>query len=693
MRFLFFLLFCMNLFPVYSLELREQDLSSCKAVLENDVLTLENSFISRKYKWEKGELTSLSIEDKLSKQIWNLQGKQPDLSLPGIGQAIKGTVTSQKKDRTPVSPAFLEVSVITIYQDIQLKREFRIYADCAAIACNLYLKGKPALSWAAKAQNLGDLRNVEGAAAAAEGRAEASTIERLNLPGVHWRSKAVEFFDITDRCNNLVNEVTQLSYRSESRLRGNLLFISEVLSDKGFFVLKEAPPSSVQLAYPGFDFIVKAGDIQLTGIGLQSSDINEFTWTRGYGFVTGVTNKGEYGALQNLRQYQQQIRTHVTNRDNMIMMNTWGDRNQDKSVSESFILKELQAAKRLGITHFQIDDGWQIGRSASSAFGGSLKNIWKDPTYWKVDRKKFPNGLKPVMDLARQLEIEICLWFNPSTDSSYAHWKDDAETLISLYNEFGIRTFKIDGVFVPDKLADVNLRKMFDKVMEATGKQAVFNLDVTSGRRFGYHYFNEYGNVFLENRYTDWGNYYPHWTLRNLWMLSRYVPAQNLQVEFLNKSRNRDKYPVNDELAPSAISFDYQFAITMMAQPLAWMEATGLPDSLFHIAPLVKKYQSIQNDIHAGKIFPIGDEPDGTGWTGFQSDAEGKGYLLVFRENNNLSKAKIKTNFAPDARVKLIKVMGEGKDQTTRVNAEAELELSLQHKNSFVLYQYKLVRP
>ena len=106
----------------------------------------------------------------------------------------------------------------------------------------------------------------------------------------------------------------------------------------------------------------------------------------------------------------------------MIMMNTWGDRNQDKSVSESFILKELQAAKRLGITHFQIDDGWQIGRSASSAFGGSLKNIWKDPTYWKVDRKKFPNGLKPVMDLARQLGIEICLWFNRSTDSSYGHW-------------------------------------------------------------------------------------------------------------------------------------------------------------------------------------------------------------------------------------------------------------------------------
>ena len=71
--------------------------------------------------------------------------------------------------------------------------------------------------------------------------------------------------------------------------------------------------------------------------------------------------------------------------------------------------------------------------------------------------------------------------------------------------------------------------------MDATGGEAVFNLDVTAGRRWGYHYGNEYGNLFLENRYTDWSNYYPHWTLRNLWMLSRYVPPQNLQIEFLNR--------------------------------------------------------------------------------------------------------------------------------------------------------------
>ena len=119
-----------------------------------------------------------------------------------------------------------------------------------------------------------------------------------------------------------------------------------------------------------------------------------------------------------------------------------------------------------------------------------------------------------------------------------------------LYRDHGIRTFKIDGVQVPDKRAETNLRCMFDAVRAATDDQAVFNLDVTAGQRYGYHYFNEYGNVFVENRYTDWSNYYPHWTLRNVWMLSRYVPAQNLQVEFLNvwrRGRTELRSWINDK--------------------------------------------------------------------------------------------------------------------------------------------------
>ena len=212
-----------------------------------------------------------------------------------------------------------------------------------------------------------------------------------------------------------------------------------------------------------------------------------------------------------------------------------------RGIREAFALAELEVVARFGITHFQLDDGWQAGQSSNSAFtGGSLENIWSRSDYWSPHPERFPNGLGPVVERSKTLGIELCLWFNPSKDDSYAHWQADADALIGLNRQYGIRTFKIDGVMIPDKRADLNLRAMFERVMDATGGQAVFNLDVTAGRRWGYHYGNEYGNIFLENRYTDWGNYYPYWTLRNLWMLARYVPPQNLQIEFLNRWRNAD---------------------------------------------------------------------------------------------------------------------------------------------------------
>jgi hypothetical protein len=297
-----------------------------------------------------------------------------------------------------------------------------------------------------------------------------------------------------------------------------------------------------------------------------------------------------------------------------------------------------------------------------------------------------------VVERGEELGIEVCLWFNPSKDDSYAHWREDADTLIGLYREHGIRTFKIDGVQVPDKRAETNLRRMFDAVRAATGDEVVFNLDVTAGQRYGYHYFNEYGNIFLENRYTDWSNYYPHWTLRNLWMLSRYVPPQNLQIEFLNVWRNPDQYPPQDPLAPVRVPFDYAFAITMMAQPLAWFEATGLPEPAFEIAELVRGYREHQLAIHAGQILPIGEEPSGAGWTGFQSiapDDDGSGYLLVFREHNDRPMASLKVWGLAGRCVRCRALLGHGDDVVGRVDGEGRLTFSLPRPFTFALYAYR----
>jgi hypothetical protein len=518
----------------------------------------------------------------------------------------------------------------------------------------------------------------------------------------HFALECVQFYDVTDRRNTLVARRSLLPYRHESRLPGNLLFVRDVLGGHALFVLKEAPCSDMQLAWPGYDFCWRIGEIWVAGPGVEASDLGE-AWTRCYGVVVGVAEGDDYSLLSALRAYQDRIRVRKSGRDHMILLNTWGDRGQDTRIGEGFALTELEQAARLGITHFQLDDGWQAGRTSNSAYaGGSLEGIWANERFWEPHPERFPDGLGPVVARSRELGIELCLWFNPSADDSYAHWREDADVLIGLNRAYSIRTFKIDGVRIPDKRADRNLRAMFDRVMEATGGEAVFNMDVTAGRRWGYHYGNEYGNIFLENRYTDWVNYYPHWTLRNLWMLARYVPPQNLQIEFLNKWRNADKYPASvpladgtlagDPLAPARVPFAYCFAITMMAQPLAWFEATGLPEEAFALAPTIAAYREQQERIHAGRIFPIGEEPSGVSWTGFQSirDATRAGYLVVYREWNDRPGARLQLWDLAGAEVRCRAIAGQGVDFTGTVGEDGGLAFQLPAPLTYALYAYRV---
>ena len=665
--------------------------ADCNISLVNDTLTLENNRICRKFKFNKGNLRSVILTDKAQKYSWLLENKKPDCSIPGLSDMPdSGYIKIDTIKQTATTPAYLQADIYTKTKELEIKRTFRLYPDCPAIECIYYFRGSTTANWYTATTDMGNLENIESNSNK-ESTGRIPLMETVSPGGPHWNVKCVRFYDITDRNNNLVNETNQIAYRQPTQLKGNLLFATDTQSGHGIFILKESPNPEAALDYPGFDFISGIGKFQVAGIGIHASDLSPHRWIRAYGFVTGVTYGGELGKITALRDYQSRIRIHKPDRDEMVIMNTWGDRNQDKNINASFITKELIKAAKLGISHYQIDDGWQTGRSANSAFkGGTLTGIWNNKAYWTPDIQKFPNGLQPIVDMGKKLGIEICLWFNPSKDSSYKNWRNDASALINLYKEQGIRTFKIDGVQINDKISDIRMRKMFDTVMKASQNRVVFNLDVTAGKRYGYHYFNEYGNIFLENRYTDWGNYYPFWTLRNLWQLSKYVPAQNLQIEFLNIFRNKDKYAPSDSASPSHVSFEYAFAITMMAQPLAWMEATGLPEKAFKVSSVIKKYRHFQSDIHAGKIFPIGNEPSGQSWTGFQSiKNDSEGYLLIIRERNALKSSKINTWIPAHRKVQLQLILGQGQDAVKETSENGALQVTLPEKNSYVLYRYK----
>jgi alpha-galactosidase len=190
----------------------------------------------------------------------------------------------------------------------------------------------------------------------------------------------------------------------------------------------------------------------------------------------------------------------------------------------------------------------------------------------------------------------------------------------------------------------------------------------------------ENGPLFLENRYTDWHRYWPHHTLRNLWMLSKYLPPQRLRIEFLNTARNREKYN-HDPLAPAKYTPDYLFATTMLASPLGWFEVSHLsPQYVEKVAKLVAIWKQHREAIYSGQTLPIGEAPDGTSWTGFiAGDPDGVAYALVFRELNDRAEATFATGFLGKKNYRSTLLAGEGNVEFKSGTLHAQIESPLHY--------------
>lgn len=652
----------------------------CYASLEQDTLRIGNELIELVYVWNGGHVAL--VRGSHSGGSVSTAHPEPDLHIPGLARAgTHASLTVSQLSGNSVSSDHLLVTILYYLDSLEVTRHFRIYPAVPVVGSFFEVRGK--ISPHGRSLSGGERGMLESSQLPPAER--SAQLARIPMPGPHWRCKAVRFVEATDHHNTLVFESDFLRYRTPVHMSGNVLMATSATTS--WVVLKESPLGDSQTDYTGFDFLVDAQGAGIVNPGLSSS----LSRQRTYGYAIGLTAPDEMAMLHALRLYQQQVRSFVPARDAMAMVNTWGDRGRDARISEAFAIHEVERAHRMGLTHVQLDDGWQAGLSRNSASRqGKAWDDWQAED-WKPHPERFPNGLAPVVSRAGELGIQVALWFNPSKTGDYAKWERDAEILIALYREFGIRIFKIDGLELSGKQAEENLRAFCNRVMDGTQGEVVFNFDVTAGHRLGYHYFTEYGNIFLENRYTDWGNYYPHWTLRNLWMLSRYVPPEKLQIEFLNKWRNENKYPADDPFSPARYSFEYLIATTLAAQPLAWMEMAQLPEAAFAASDLLKRYRAHQGALHRGIVLPIGEEPSGRAWTGFQSIGEAGGYFLIYREHNEQATARLRTFLPAGTRVRLTRVAGSGSHQTMRTDQQGQLRFSLPRPASFALYQYQIL--
>lgn len=607
----------------------------------NDTLVIGNASIEAKYLWNKGNIKLLGLRHKEGDH-------RIQFSKLGYGLSLNGEQDNQELEGIEVIERSLDkVSIQTEFVKGQLliKQITSIAKGSKAIRHQYFLKGKAQSStWISKQPKGLDM--IESNTLDID---SLSAMFRLGFDTAKFRIMAIRFREATDYHDNPVHKSNVVPFRVPDAVRSNILEIRHKTDDLGLFILKESPIGYSQQAYPGFDFLVDEDGISMHGIGLEPKDLHD-AWIPTYSYAVGISENNDWGFRCALIDYQKTINPYVSARDFMIMANTWGDRSKDSRMNASFILSELERAKQLGITHLQLDDGWQQGLSKNSATRAGLRWDDWDKADWEPHKERFPGGLAPLANQAKKWGITLGIWFNPSKKGSYENWNRDSEIVLNLHRKYGFSVFKIDGMQLEDKESERNLARFFSKVKKESNGQITFNMDVTAGKRMGFHFFQEYGNVFLENRYTDWGNYFPYRTLRNLWNLASYMPAERLQIEFLNVNRNDANY-IGSNGAPSSVGQRYAFGVTLMAQPLAWMELTGLESGQVEdLAPLIEQYSKLGPSLHQGTILPVGEEPSGYAWSGFLSYSETEThYLIVYRENSEQATYEFQLPFRCEA--------------------------------------------
>lgn len=415
-----------------------------------------------------------------------------------------------------------------------------------------------------------------------------------------WLQAASDLFD------NLVRETTDYVYNGQlAETKGRIFILSEPVSKAAEVFIVQAP-----------DCVDSTFEIKDRVIKVKSS---------GYPIIHGFTT------IDNAEKFCRDWYKTVYRTEGLhTMSNTWADYRDRNRVRADFLMKEIDSAQDLGIDVVQMDDGWQTGVTPPPrAEDGS--HLFGDE-FWRVDADAFPQGMEQVASYAKERGVKMGLWFAPQSIGPFEQFDRDLAVLKKAYDEWDVRYYKLDFLQLWDKGRADKMCEFLDAIL-AFGDDATVELDVTADKRLGYLRSAPYGTLFVENRYTSWGNYYPHRTLRNLWRLSKYLPTTKLQFEFLNPDMYPDSYKETDPLRPALYEIDYLFATVMVANPLFWMETQFLSQANREkLKPMVAKWKEYRAELSAADTSPIGDEPCGASLCGFKAESETATHLVLFRE-------------------------------------------------------------
>ena len=162
-----------------------------------------------------------------------------------------------------------------------------------------------------------------------------------------------------------------------------------------------------------------AGTVQVVGgMNFWDQEVNlkpQQTFTSPH-ILFGYTELGVEGVTMNLTSYTREKLLPVSHRNKLrpVLYNSWYA--TTFNVNEEHQLALAKVAKEIGVEMFVIDDGWFKGRVNDKAGLGD----------WTVDKNKFPNGLKPMIEKINAMGLDFGIWIepemvNPNSDLYRAH--------------------------------------------------------------------------------------------------------------------------------------------------------------------------------------------------------------------------------------------------------------------------------
>ena len=133
-------------------------------------------------------------------------------------------------------------------------------------------------------------------------------------------------------------------------------------------------------------------------------------------FYAGYTAHGQGQASRTLHAFQlaEILPTHPDPKPRPVIYNSWEA--TEFNVDEPGQIALAEKAAAIGVERFVVDDGWFGQRKTDHAGLGD----------WYVNKTKFPNGLKPLIDHVHSLGMDFGLWVepemvNPDSDLYRAH--------------------------------------------------------------------------------------------------------------------------------------------------------------------------------------------------------------------------------------------------------------------------------